>query len=152
MNPWRLDTDYDRPIPRRLAEQAGLPREMFGQVKMASVLEYPSPASPIGHQLHREYLNFLIVHGVLSHAKTHLLPLVRRWNAMVWTTSPRRHAWNYYLQRVISKLLGRRFTFPQVLTRLNGSLFCFCVNRTADTYCRDLKVQSEDPVCPASKA
>jgi len=30
MRPWRLGTDYDRPIPRRIVEEAGVPRELFG--------------------------------------------------------------------------------------------------------------------------
>jgi len=33
MLPWTLGTDYDRPIPRRLAEEAGVPRKLFGQRK-----------------------------------------------------------------------------------------------------------------------
>jgi hypothetical protein len=134
MEPWRLHTNYDRPIPRRLAEQAGLPREQFGQVKMASGLEFPAPITPFDPGLRREYLAFLTEQGVLSRGKVWLLPLVRRWNALVWTTSPRRHVWNYYLQRAISKLIGRSFTFPQLLTRLNGSIFCFCVNKRIKDY------------------
>lgn len=134
MDPWRLHNDYDRPIPRRLAEQAGLPRAMFGQVKMASVLEYPAPIIPVDGSLRQEYLAFLVEHRVLSRAQARLLPWVRRWNALLWTTSPRRHAWNYYLQRAISKLLGRRFAFSPLLARLNGSIFCFCVNRRIEDY------------------
>lgn len=34
MQPWRLGTDYDRPIPRRIAEEAGVPRDAFGTRKM----------------------------------------------------------------------------------------------------------------------
>jgi hypothetical protein len=33
MEPWTLHNDYDRPIPRRLAEEAGVPRGAFGVVK-----------------------------------------------------------------------------------------------------------------------
>ena len=33
MAPWRLGNDYDRPIPRRIAESAGVPRAAFGQRK-----------------------------------------------------------------------------------------------------------------------
>ncbi len=33
MKPWRLNTDYDRPIPRRIAEGVGAKRESFGQSK-----------------------------------------------------------------------------------------------------------------------
>lgn len=35
MQPWRLGNSYDRPIPRRMAEEAGVPRAMFGQQKHA---------------------------------------------------------------------------------------------------------------------
>ena len=37
MKPWVLGTDYDRPIPRRILEERGVPRAAFGQVKRASV-------------------------------------------------------------------------------------------------------------------
>ena len=30
MRPWRLNTGYDRPIPRRIVEESGVPRSMFG--------------------------------------------------------------------------------------------------------------------------
>jgi hypothetical protein len=36
MRPWTLGTDYDRPIPRRLAEEAGITRDLFGNKKRLS--------------------------------------------------------------------------------------------------------------------
>jgi hypothetical protein len=33
--PWALGTDYDRPIPRRLVEEVGVPRASFGRTKKA---------------------------------------------------------------------------------------------------------------------
>ncbi|MGY1802942.1 hypothetical protein ACI78T_06650 [Blastococcus sp. SYSU D00922] len=33
MTPWTLNNDYDRPIPRRIVEEAGVPRNLFGQHK-----------------------------------------------------------------------------------------------------------------------
>jgi hypothetical protein len=36
MRPWTLGTDYDRPIPRRLVEEAGVRRESFGMRKRVS--------------------------------------------------------------------------------------------------------------------
>ncbi|MDG5470749.1 hypothetical protein P6709_03245 [Jeotgalibacillus sp. ET6] len=33
MQPWSLSNSYDRPIPRRIAENAGVPREWFGTKK-----------------------------------------------------------------------------------------------------------------------
>src|SRR2546427_8786426 len=35
--PWRLGSDYDRPIPRRILEEAGIPRRLFGNRKKAVV-------------------------------------------------------------------------------------------------------------------
>lgn len=36
MKPWRLENEYDRPIPRRIVEEEGIPREAFGQRKSAT--------------------------------------------------------------------------------------------------------------------
>jgi hypothetical protein len=49
-------------------------------------------------------------------------------------------------------LTRRDVKFPRLWSNLDGALLCFCVNRTADTYRTDLKIPSEDPVCPPSKA
>ncbi len=38
MAPWRLGNDYDRPLARRMVEQAGVPRELFGMRKMNTAL------------------------------------------------------------------------------------------------------------------
>jgi len=35
LEPWALGNDYDRPIPRRLLEEIGVPREAFGRTKKA---------------------------------------------------------------------------------------------------------------------
>jgi len=36
LSPWSVGGGYDRPIPRRIVEEAGVPRDWFGQRKMAS--------------------------------------------------------------------------------------------------------------------
>lgn len=36
MRPWTLGTDYDKPIARRILEERGIPRELFGQSKKGS--------------------------------------------------------------------------------------------------------------------
>jgi hypothetical protein len=46
MRPWSLQREqYDRPIPRRIVEEAGVPRELFGQSKKAAArsLKYCNP-------------------------------------------------------------------------------------------------------------
>jgi hypothetical protein len=46
MRPWRLHNGYDRPIPRRILEEAGVPRGYFGQRKKAVVQKYDCPVNP----------------------------------------------------------------------------------------------------------
>lgn len=44
MSPWRLNNAYDRPVPRRIAESAGVSRNAFGMRKKAvcSYFRYPN--------------------------------------------------------------------------------------------------------------
>jgi hypothetical protein len=37
MRAWSVPGRYDRPIPRRIAEEAGVPRDLFGQVKVGTL-------------------------------------------------------------------------------------------------------------------
>ncbi|MCG6871701.1 MAG: hypothetical protein LJE84_05380 [Gammaproteobacteria bacterium] len=49
MAPWSVGGSYDKPIPRRIAEEAGIPRQLFGQEKYATShiwLTYPERLSP----------------------------------------------------------------------------------------------------------
>ena len=56
MRPWRLGTGYyDRPIARRIAEEAGVPRALFGHVKRGSSEE----AKGLGPESERDFLEFL---------------------------------------------------------------------------------------------
>lgn len=43
MAPWQLGNDYDRPIPRRILEERGVPRDAFGHGKKAVAQDYESP-------------------------------------------------------------------------------------------------------------
>ncbi|MGH6951171.1 MAG: hypothetical protein ACREH4_09875 [Vitreimonas sp.] len=40
MKPWSLGSSYDRPIPRRFVEEAGVPRHLFGVKKRAVAVMY----------------------------------------------------------------------------------------------------------------
>jgi hypothetical protein len=46
MHPWRLGNDYDRPIPRRIVEEAGVPRSLFGREKRVVMSYYQQPFNP----------------------------------------------------------------------------------------------------------
>ena len=74
MDPWRINPGYDRPIARRIAEERGVPRSMFGQVKMGSVVLFPSPRLPQNPQLREEFLNALVDAGVIYRWQTKAWP------------------------------------------------------------------------------
>jgi hypothetical protein len=58
MAPWTLNTGYDRPIPRRIVEQAGAARETFGMIKRntSTNTSFPWPRSPDARASLRRYL------------------------------------------------------------------------------------------------
>jgi hypothetical protein len=58
MRPWSTGKDYDKPIARRLAEDAGVPRTAFGTLKKNSVLPtpFPWPYTPRARDSFRRYL------------------------------------------------------------------------------------------------
>ncbi len=139
MDPWRLGNTYDRPIPRRIAEEAGIPRHAFGQSKMASVVMFVQPSIPYGQTLRREFFTYLADLGLLARSCTWLWPAVRWINSILFVRSKRRFAAVYYTEGVIAKLAQRNFRFPRLWSKLDGSLFCFCVNRQARQYAQVLQ-------------
>jgi hypothetical protein len=134
MDPWRLGVVYDRPIPRRIAEDAGVPRELFGQTKMASVVEFSTPHTPFGRKLRQEYMDFLVEHDLRSRAGTYLFPVVHFINTCLHFSSPTRLRAIYFLERAVSKVIGRSWSFAKLWSDLDGTIFCFAVNKRIDDY------------------
>jgi hypothetical protein len=132
MDSWRLGNKYDRPIPRRIAEEAGIPRHAFGQSKMGSVVIFPGPSIPYGKELRLEFFAYLADEKIMARSEAWLWPVVRWVNSILILKSERRFAVVHYAERVISKLTGREFHFKLMWAKLEGALFCFCVNRTAE--------------------
>ena len=56
MQPWSVSEDYDRPIPRRIAEQAGVARALFGNKKKAQLQYYDQPKNP---ELRQDFCDYL---------------------------------------------------------------------------------------------
>jgi hypothetical protein len=136
LRPWGLENTYDRPIPRRIAEQAGVPRDLFGQVKTASVVLFPQPSLPWSKQLRAEFFDFLVRENLMARFATFLWPLIHSINKLLVMNQPRAV---YYLERLISKLTRRHFYFKRLWQSLDGALFCFSVNKCAEQYSRSLK-------------
>lgn len=139
MRPWRLNTTYDRPIPRRIAEEAGIPRHLFGQSKKASVVIFSQPSIPHGETLRSEFFAYLRDHGLLPRWRAWLWPAVRWVNSTLSLKYRRWFGAVYYAERLIARLLRQEFKFPRLWSRLDGSLFCFCVNRQARQYAQVLR-------------
>ena len=136
MQPWRLGTSYDRPVPRRMAEEAGVARASFGQKKMASVVSYARPNLPQGAALRAAFLGFLREQRLLAPWQTPLFRWVHRYNALAWFATPVRHRWFYLLSRVSARLAGRPLGL--LWTRLDGALYCYCVSRRKQDYAEAL--------------
>jgi hypothetical protein len=134
MGPWRLNNSYDRPIPRRLGEEAGVPRAAFGQLKIGSVVEWAPPQIPRDARLRRKYLQFLGEAGLRSRWQLRFLSMVQRLNGKVATMWSRYYRIVYYPERAAWKLLRWRLEPPVFWRDLRGSLFCFAVNECVQEY------------------
>jgi hypothetical protein len=57
MAPWRVGGEYDRPIPRRILESAGVPRTLFAKTKSAMLrLDFVEPYHPELRHQYRAWL------------------------------------------------------------------------------------------------
>ena len=144
MNPWRMRNSYDRPIARRIAEEAGVPRHLFGQSKMGSVVLFSDPSIPYGTALRREFFDYLVNNKIMARPTTLLWPIVRWVNTMLQVPYLRRVSGISFMEHALSKLTGGQVRFQRLWSKLDGALYCFCVNRTAGRYSIDLGISSED--------
>jgi hypothetical protein len=138
MNSWRLGNSYDRPIARRIAENAGVPRYLFGQSKKGSVVIFSMPSIPYGKALRGEFFDYLVEKKLIARPMTLFWPIVRWVNSILMLKNENRFALVHYTERLISKLTGRTIHFKRLWSHLDGALFCFCVNRTAAAYSKNL--------------
>jgi len=80
MEPWTLHNDYDRPIPRRIIEEAGVPRTAFGMRKMNTSHE-TAYLWPYSSDAKRRFATYLRESG-LSAPIPGQVPVMRRVNAI----------------------------------------------------------------------
>lgn len=153
MAPWGLNNNYDRPIPRRIAEEAGVPREMFGQVKLASIVHLPTPNVPVTPALRAEFLRHLADNRLLGPVGIRLLPLVQRLNNWIYWNNPgryfndrRRHPLLWYAGYAYAKLFGAPPRFRMIWSRLDSHLYAFCVNKVRGEYEQAYQAIAEPPV------
>jgi hypothetical protein len=64
MKPWSVGSGYDRPICRRIVEEAGVPREWFGQAKKAASVLLFDRRTSLPPSLQVEFEQWLTHHGL----------------------------------------------------------------------------------------
>ena len=101
---------------------------------MAIATEFPVPPVPVEPKLRREYFTFLRGNRLASRLWRVGYPLVHYINARFVCHTPRHHRYLYYLQRALAKLARRDIKLPLVSHRLDGVLYCFCLNKRAEEY------------------
>jgi hypothetical protein len=81
MQPWSLNSDYNKPIPRRIAEEAGVPREAFGMVKMASAHSILFEKHTFHPASWQSFTTFLAEHPEIAVAlQAQSAPLLKQWH------------------------------------------------------------------------
>ena len=119
MKPWSIGGDYNRPLPRRFAEEAGLQRDSFGRQKKV-VLSYE--ALPINERLRDDFKAYYKASfGSLKFYANEFLGNV-----------------DYAAKLAVNKL-SLPFRFPQLKKRLKSRLvanqiYIFANNEIADEY------------------
>ena len=75
MRPWSIGGSYDRPIARRILEEAGVPREWFGTKKIAGANAWPlgfDQMTPAGVEDFRRFLETFDGASTMAGAKFHV--------------------------------------------------------------------------------
>jgi hypothetical protein len=93
MNAWRLNSRYDRPIARRIAETAGVPRESFGVRKMFTTMNYLWPRNAFLRKTFFRYLReehnmsrtFVYLYYVINQSAFLFQRLFKRFVSRSWT-------------------------------------------------------------------
>lgn len=123
MKKWSVSDEYDRPLPRRIAEEAGLPRDSFGQQKKV-VLSYES--LPLNAELKKNFIRyFRTEHGLSKLMANELL------GNFDYALKKARTALHIpYRVRPFKKRLGKYLVANQA--------FIFANNEIASNYTRQL--------------
>jgi hypothetical protein len=101
MRPWSIGGSYDRPIARRIAEEAGIPRHMFGQIKKGG----PGRPPAMARSLRRRGIDLLENLSLWPPTRVLLTRIAR--SRFGWQRS-------YFVQRGVERMMARyRAAFEQ---------------------------------------
>ena len=113
MRKWSVGDVYDRPVPRRIIEDRGVPRSLFGNIKKGSWTEIPVFNKPCDKGLRKQYYDYLVRFGICSRFQTgFLFPLI----SFVFSVFT-------IIRLILWKLRGSRGSF-NVLAKPFGKVEC----------------------------
>lgn len=149
MRPWSIGGTYDRPIARRLGEEAGIPREAFGQTKLATVVEVMPPYLPHGAGLRRAFF---------ASARRTFGPVGAAWmQAAQKLNFPLMILCRAYdkMRRVVQARLSFMKPVQPTQCRLGehrkSALYAFCVNKAAQHYAERSRFKVTDGLANGSR-
>jgi hypothetical protein len=112
MEPWKLNRDYDRPIPRRIMEEAGVPRHLFGNRKEATSAEcfFQWPFTPEGKS---SFATFLKDRGLYAPSNPTIWALrkIVHLDHLVYVNLTHKFGWHRKGLRFVFKLKGQKLLF-----------------------------------------
>jgi len=113
MEPWSLKNHYDRPIPRRLLEEAGVPRNEFGITKQAAGIDLVSEGlkTRVTAASYDEFMRYWQQHSTAG------LGVRRRWLEFLKAVYQRQYAGNRRIKKFVQEKVGIAITLPLVVPR-----------------------------------
>jgi hypothetical protein len=113
LEPWSVGGDYDRPVARRIIEEAGVPRGAFATRKRGAFMRPPTPTNFLTPELREDYGRWL---------------REQRWTFLRQRTLPASTTWD--------KVTLMRGVNPGARRRLHRYVTHWAIDRTKDRYPR----------------
>ncbi len=120
MTPWCIGTDYDRPIARRIAEEAGVPREWFGQNKamMSRVVYEDKLRWYFSDSSYRDFEAYVAPHlSLLRIRGAAAFSLLRIWTVLLQTACAVLGRVSWRLQRAVGSLIPSSGRYDRGLSK-----------------------------------
>ncbi|WP_109314009.1 hypothetical protein [Ruegeria sp. AU67] len=142
MSAYRVGGKYDRPVPRRLVEDAGIPRSMFGQKKRAILFLLSSQERALSPKIRQEAYSIISNRaGKIRSFQEKLHELPRQLNAAVWKVGFHLSTTNlsvpYKFGKAICLLTSRidqKYEHVLPFNMLNDAIFIFSLEKTSERY------------------
>jgi len=148
MRPWSVGGDYDRPLARRIVEEAGVPREAFATAKQMVTPGYDStgrhtpPLEPyVSPRTLAEFERYLADEHLYSPLRARIR------NELAWIVG--RMVWSGKTRRALAKIgvewppAPAFFSHLRTSVRRNAFLFHWAVERVAEEYRQALETALE---------